>query len=140
MQPIPYLFFPGTCRDAMTFYAGLFGDPDTLELMPMSAMPDEVKAEMGDFDPEAIMHSALAVGEGWIYASDDPDRSAPMSGVSISLDFPTEAEARRVFDALAEGGEVRMPLSPMFWAPLFGMLTDRFGIRWMVAQAADTPA
>ena len=55
-----------------------------------------------------------------------------MAGVNISLAFPTEEETRRVFDTLAEGGVVRMPLTPMSWAGLFGMLTDRYGTRWMV--------
>lgn len=136
MQPIPYIFFPGTCREAMTFYAGLFGTPDSLRIMTMGEMPAEARAGAGDFNPDAVMHAALAVGAGWIYASDDPDPTTAMAGVNLNLDFPTEAEARRVFDALAQGGEVRMPLSPMFWAPLFGMLTDRFGVRWMIGQAA----
>lgn len=138
MQPVPYLFFRGDCRAAMTFYADTFGAPDTLQLMPISDAPAEVRAQMGTAATgDWIMHGALRVGDGWLYASDDMTGETPaMAGVSISLDFPTADETRRVFGALARGGEVRMPLSPMFWSPLFGMLTDRFGIRWMIGQAA----
>ena len=134
MQPIPYLFFNGTCREAMTFYARTFDKPDTLAFTLFKDMPAESRANMPGTPHEAVMHAMVAVGEGWLYGSDDPTGPVEMKGVNVSLAFPTEAETRRVFDALSDGGEVRMPLTPMSWAPLFSMFTDRFGIRWMIQQ------
>lgn len=132
MQPIPYLFFNTGCADAMRFYARVLGSPEP-EIMPFAAMPEEVRNSMPAFPDDAVMHAALKVGDGWIFASDDPSGDTPaMAGISLNLSFPTEEEARRVFDAFAEGGEVRMPLEPAFWTALFGTLTDRFGIRWMI--------
>jgi PhnB protein len=135
MQPIPYLFFNGNCRTAMETYGEIFGQaPD---IMPFSAMPEEVRADMPEVPADAVMHSAVKIGEGWIYASDDtgPDRAA-MAGCNVAVALPDEAETRRVWDALADGAEVRMPLSPTFFAPLFGTLSDRFGTRWMIMQDA----
>jgi PhnB protein len=138
MQPIPYLFFPGTCAEATRFYAEVFGSPAP-EIMPFAAMPEEERARMPGVPPEAVMHAAVRIGDGWIFASDDPSGSTPaMAGASINVSLPTGDAVRRVFDRLAEGGEVRMPLEPTFWTPAFGALTDRFGTRWMVM--ADSPA
>ena len=137
MQPVPYLFFQGTCAEAMRFYASTFGSGEP-EIMPFSAAPKEVLETMPGVSPNTVMHAALKVGDGWIYASDDPSgETGSMAGTSIALSFPTVEEARRVFDTLAEGGEVRMAFEPTFWSPGFGTLTDRFGTRWMVM--ADGP-
>jgi PhnB protein len=136
MQPVPYRFFSGTCREAMSFYARVFGAEDRLQILTVVDMfPDGNRPDgMPEAMPDAIMHAALPIGDGWLYASDDPTPGGapPMAGVNISLAFPTEEETRRVFDTLAQGGVVRMPLTPMSWAGLFGMLTDRYGTRWMV--------
>ena len=136
MQPIPYLFFQNTCEEAMTFYGSVFGsEPDFMRVAgsPMAAdLPAEAR--------NGIMHAALKLGEGWIYASDDlgMEPSPTMAGCNVSVSLPTLEEARRVFDALSAGGEVRMPLEPTFWSAGFGAFTDRFGIRWMIDT--DTPA
>ena len=133
MQPISYLFFNTESRAAMTRYGEIFGA--TPEIMPFAAIPDEDKAQMPGVPDDAVMHAALKVGEGWIYASDDPSGNSPaMAGCSIALSLPDAAETRRVWEALAEGGEIRMPLEPAFFAPLFGSLSDRFGVRWMILQ------
>ena len=133
MQPITYLFFNTESRAAMTRYGEIFGA--TPEIMPFAAIPDEDKAHMPGVPDDAVMHAALKVGEGWIYASDDPSGNSPaMAGCSIALSLPDAAETRRVWEALAEGGEIRMPLEPAFFAPLFGSLSDRFGVRWMILQ------
>jgi PhnB protein len=138
MQPIPYLFFTGTCAEAMRFYADVFGSEDP-EIMPFAAMPEDEQARMPGVPPDAVMHAAVRIGEGWIFASDDPSGSTPpMAGSSVNVSLPTAEEARRVFGRLAEGGEVRMPLEATFWTPAFGSLTDRYGTRWMVM--ADSPA
>lgn len=131
MQPIIYLFFKDTCREAMTHYGKVFAT--TPEIMSFADMPDEARAEMPGVPADMVMHAALQVGEGWIYASDDPSGDTPrMDGCNVSVTLPTDAETRRVFDALSEGGEVRQPLEPAFFASLFSAFTDRFGIRWMV--------
>jgi PhnB protein len=136
MQPVPYLFFQGNCAEAMRFYAGVLGGEP--EIMSFDSMPEEEKANMPGVPGDAVMHAALKIGEGWIYASDDPSGETPsMAGTSVALSFPSVEEAKRVFDQFAEGGEVRMGFEPTFWSPGFGTLTDRFGIRWMVM--ADGP-
>ena len=126
MQPIPYLFFSNTAREAFTLYGEVFGNAP--EIMEMGD-------QMPGVDPKTVMHAAVKVGDGWIYGSDDPSGKdfAPMAGSNVHVSFPTVEEARRVFDALSDGGEVRMPLEPTFWAPAFGAFSDRFGIRSMVA-------
>lgn len=133
MQPIVYLFFKDTCREAFETYGRIFGT--TPQIMDVSQLPPQVRAQMPDFPDDGVMHAALKVGEGTIYGSDDPTGTTPaMAGCNVSLSFPTEAETRRVWDALTEGGEIRMPLKPEFFAPLYGAFTDRFGIRWMIMQ------
>lgn len=126
MQPIPYLFFSNTAREAFTFYGQVFGAAP--EIM-------EIGDQMPGVDPKTVMHAALKVGDGWIYGSDDPSGTdfSAMAGCNIHVSFPTVDEATRVFNALSEGGEVRMPLEATFWAPAFGAFSDRFGIRWMVS-------
>ncbi|MBV7408705.1 VOC family protein [Maritimibacter sp. DP1N21-5] len=131
MQPIPYVFLKDTARAAFTFWGEVFGA--TPEIMPAGDMfPD---------NPEGVMHAALKVGDGWIYGSDDLSGNpvAPMAGCNIHVSFPTVEEARAAFDKLSQGGEIRMPLEKSFWAPAFGTLSDRFGVRWMVsADASET--
>jgi len=137
MQPIVYLFFRGTCAEAMRFYAAAFGSEEP-EILAVGTMPPEVRSQMPPMKDETVMHAAVKVGAGWIYASDDMGDNVPaMAGCNVSVSFPTIEEATRVFAVLAEGGEVRMPLEPTFFAPAFGTLTDRFGTRWMIM--ADQP-
>lgn len=132
MQPVIYLFFPGTCAEAMRFYATAFGSEEP-EILSVGTMPEEVRSQMPAMTDETVMHAAMKLGEGWIYASDDMGDPPPaMAGCNISVSFPTMEEAQRVFAVLAEGGEVRMPLEPSFFSPAFGALSDRFGTRWMI--------
>jgi PhnB protein len=133
-----YLMFGGNCRDAFTRYHEIFGGE--LFLLPMSDMPSEGNAppEMQDM----IIHAALRVGDGLVMASDDPtDDFQPARGMHVSVTVPDEGEAKRVFDALAEGGEVTQALEQTFFSPAFGMVTDRFGTPWMVnTESAEQPA
>jgi len=128
--PIPYLFFDGTCAEAITTYADIFGSaaPDLFLVKdsPMAAhLPPAAHGK--------VMHAALQVGDGWIYGADDIEGGTPaMAGTSLSISFPTAEAARAIFDRLAEGGEVRMPFAAQFFTPGMGALTDRFGTRWMV--------
>ena len=131
----PYLFLSGTCRDAFTRYQEIFGGE--LALLPMSDMPSEeaVPAVQADL----IMHAALTFDGGLLMGSDDPTGDGgAMRGVAINYTVPDVASATRAFEALADGGEVTMPLAETFWAPLFGMCVDRFGVPWMVN--AEAPA
>lgn len=136
MQPIPYLFFKDNCREAVEAYGKVFGTEP--EIMGFGDMPDEAKAEMPGVPGDAVMHASVKVGDGVIFASDDLSGDTPaMAGCNVAVSLDGEAETRRVWDALAEGGEVRMALSATFWTPLFGTLTDRFGTRWMIMQESD---
>ena len=132
MQPVPYRFFQNTCAEAMRFYAQVFGSGEP-DIMTFDSMPEDEKAKLPTLPASAVMHAALKVGDGWLYASDDPGGETPaMAGTSIALSFPAVEEAKRVFGALADGGEARMGFEPTFWSPGFGTLTDRYGTRWMI--------
>ena len=136
MTPTPYLFFNGTCREAMSFYASIFGGSP--ELMDASGMPPEYSVP--DDRKNWIMHAYLPVGEGGIMASDNVmGESDSMAGCYVQLNYPTTAEARSVFDKLAAGGETTMPFEPTFWTAGFGILVDRFGTRWMI-NSDEPPA
>lgn len=136
MQPIVYLFFKDNCRAAMTHYGTVFGtEPDIMSFADLP--PSEGMAEVpGDL----VMHAAVRIGEGWLYGSDDPSgETAAMAGCNVTVSLPDEAETRRVYAALSDGGEIRQPLAPTFFAPLYSAFTDRFGIRWMVMTDSPTP-
>ncbi len=131
----PYLNFGGNCREAFTRYQEIFGGE--LTLLPMSDMPSDqpVPPEQAD----AIMHAALSFDGNLLMASDDPTGGFDgVRGMYVNYTAPTVDEAERVFAALAEGGQVIMPIGETFWSPRFGMCTDRFGTPWMVnAEAPD---
>jgi PhnB protein len=132
----PYLFFSGNCRDAFTRYHEIFGGE--LFLMPMSEVPDGTEVPAGS--PDLIIHAALTVDGSLLMASDDPTGDGePAKGISVSYVAKDVGEVKRVFDALADGGQVTAPLAETFFSPMFGMCVDRFGIAWMVnAEAAET--
>lgn len=134
MQPVPYLFFNGTCEEAMRAYARVFGSPEPDIMFAKDAPEGETSGI-----PNAVMHATLKVGDGWLYAS-DYSKAVPMAGASIAVTQRTAEESRRIFDALAEGGEVEMPFEATFWSPGFGALTDRFGTRWMIDTEGPTAA
>ena len=132
----PYLFFSGNCREAFTRYQEVFGGD--LVLLPMSDMPSD-QAPPAD-QADLIMHAALTFGDNILMASDDPTGDGgPVKGMSVNYATADVAEAQRVFDALAEGGEVTMPMAETFWSPRFGMCVDRFGTPWMVNAEAPEP-
>ena len=131
MQVHPYLMFDGTCAEAVDFYRLAVG-AEVQMLMRYKEAPDPAMVKPGF--GERVMHVSLRIGESIVMASDHPQDPAPaMSSFALSLAVADEAEAKRAFDALAEGGSVRMPLGPTFWAKAFGMLTDRYGVAWMVS-------
>jgi len=133
----PYLFFGGRCEEAIEFYRAAIGAQVEM-LMHFKASPEAQPPGM--LPPgweEKVMHASFRVGSTTLMASDGCDDRAPsFGGFSLSLSLPTAAEAERAFAALAEGGVVQMPLNKTFWSPCFGMLTDRFGLGWMITVAS----
>lgn len=125
----PYLFFSGTCREAFTRYQEIFGGD--LTMMTMADMPSETPPPPEQAD--MIMHAALSFDGHLLMGSDDPTGDGgPMKGVAVNYTVPGVEEAERAFAALAEGGQVAMPIGETFWSPRFGMCVDRFGTPWMV--------
>lgn len=131
-QAIPYLAFDGNCAEAMRFYeTTLKGKLEVLMSGADSPMADQMPKEFA----HRILHARLVLpGGGMLYAGDCPANMANegIKGVSITLDYATEAEAEQIFNALASGGQVTMPMQPAFWAKRWGMLIDRFGLAWIV--------
>jgi len=136
----PYLYFSGNCREAFTQYQQIFGGE--LVLLPFSELPPGEEPPM-EVQGDLIMHAALTFDGNLLMASDDPTGDGgPVKGMSVNYTSPDVGEVEQVFAALAEGGEVTMPMAETFWSPKFGMCVDRFGTPWMVnADAPDqTPA
>ena len=127
----PYLFFTGTCREAMSRYQQILGGE--LEVMTFGDVPEGHEPPM-PVDPDAVVHAALTFGDGdLLMASDDPTGDGSgTKGMAVSLSLSDREEAARVFEALADGGDTQMPLGETFFSPLFGMCTDRWGVAWMV--------
>lgn len=129
MNMNPYLVFSGDCEAAFRFYEQCLGGK--LEVMTHGESPacDSVPADWHG----KVMHASLTVGDQMLMGSDSPPQyQEEMKGFSVSLHFKDKAEGERIFNALSEGGEVRMPFQPTFWAAGFGMFTDKFGVPWMV--------
>jgi len=132
----PYLFFDGRCEEAIEFYrSALSAQVDVLMRYKDSPEPPLPGTLQPGFENK-VMHCSFRVGESEIMASDNCQPGAGFSGFSLSLALPNEAEAERVFGLLADGGRVTMPLGRTFWSPCFGMLTNRFGVAWMVIVPA----
>jgi PhnB protein len=130
MQLEPYLFFNGNCEEAITYYAKVFGGEIT-QLHRFETMPGE--HPVPDDYKQKIMHATLETPAFKLMASDGRAGAAQKGGnISLSLGTSDRAEGERVFNALAEGGTVDMPLADQFWGARFGQLTDRFGIDWMI--------
>lgn len=129
----PYLFFEGRCEEALEFYRVALG-AEVEVLMRFSDSPEpETLRTMPPGTEQKVMHASFRIGDSRIMASDgECQGGTPVSGVTLSLSASDAAEAERLFTALGEGGAVQMPLTETFFSPRFGMLTDRFGVRWMV--------
>ena len=130
----PYLFFNGSCEQAVEFYRKALG-AEVEMMMRYNESPEPPKPGMvpPGFEKK-IMHTSFRIGATTIMASDGCSADKPsFEGFSLALSVPNEAEADRAFKALAEGGQVKMPLAKTFWSPRFGMVQDRFGIGWMVS-------
>jgi PhnB protein len=133
MQVQPYVFFDGRCEEAIEFYRRVLGAEVTM-LMRFKDSPDPGMCAPGAADK--VMHMSFRIGETTLLASDGECTGQPnFQGFSLSLTAPSDAEAGRLFDSLADGGQVRMPLTKTFFSSRFGMVADRFGMPWMIVVA-----
>jgi PhnB protein len=128
-----YLFFDGRCEEALDFYRKALG-AQVDAVMKFKDSPDP--AACGSALPDKVMHASFRIGETTVMASDGQCEGKPsFEGFALSITTPTEADADRLFAALADGGQMQMPLAKTFFSPKFGMVTDRFGVAWMVFVA-----
>ena len=125
----PYLFFDGNCEEALAFYESAIGSKTTVKMRFSDAPPGQSPP---GFPPEKIMHSEFTVADATLMASDGRQGELGATTAATSLMTMDVAEAKRGFEGLAAGGTVAMPFAEMFFSPGFGMLTDKFGITWMV--------
>jgi PhnB protein len=126
-------FQGGRCADAFAFYERIFRVAILMSMAYRDA-PPEMQARIAPEMLDKVMHCAMPLGSMVLMGCDaPPDHTNHIGGFQISVDMPDEAEVRRVFAGLSEGGSVQMPLGPTFWSPLFGMCTDKFSVAWMVS-------
>jgi PhnB protein len=139
---LPYLFFNGRCEEAMNFYKKALGGEIEM-IMRWKDNPDMASdgcAPGMQFDPEKIMHASLKIGDAILMASDGmPQEKSGFQGFSVSLTARTDAECDRWFNALADGGQVQMPLGKTFFAQRFGAVADKFGVSWMIIVPPARP-
>ena len=130
MRLSPYVNFNGQCAEAFKFYEKVMGGKITFQ-MTWGEMPSA-----DQFPPDShklIMHSTLSVGDQVLMGADSPPgRYQQPKGMNVSIHVKDKAEGERLFNALAENGNVTMPFQQTFWSPGFGMCVDRFGVPWMV--------
>jgi PhnB protein len=128
MQVNPYIAFKGDCRQAIEFYKNALQAEEvyseTFGESPMAGMAPA----------DQIMHATIRVGESNIMMSDDPNPVAGTTGgnITLAIQLKDPARAQELFDNLAKGGTIVMPIEKTFWADAFGMVTDQFGVKWMV--------
>jgi PhnB protein len=134
----PYLAFAGNCREAFTRYQKIFGGE--LVLLTTADVPPDAGPPPSGSKPDTIMHAALTSGDELLMGADDPSGGfgGEVNGMCVNYSVAEAAGAKRVFDALSEGGQIQVPLGQTFFSPAFGMCTDRFGTPWMVM--AEAPA
>jgi PhnB protein len=135
----PYLFFNGRCEEAVEFYRKALGAEVEMTMRFKDSPEPPPPGAVAPGSENKIMHTSFRIGQTTVMASDGccTGEEASFQGFSLSLSVPNESEADRVFAALSQGGQVKMPLSKTFWSPRFGMLEDRFGVGWMIGVAPD---
>ncbi|MES2821335.1 MAG: VOC family protein [Pseudomonadota bacterium] len=137
MNVEPYLFFYGRCEEALQFYSQTLG----AQIGYLMRFREAPESERGPQEwQDKVMHATLRVGSSQLMASDGMHQQAPapFGGLSLTLNVECVEQAERLFTALSEGGEVRMPPAQTFWSPCFAMLNDRFGVAWMINCAPKT--
>lgn len=133
----PYLYFNGCCEEALAFYQKALGATVDM-LLRFRESPEPPPPGMVPPGWEnKVMHTTFRIGDNILMASDGCCEPTRFSGFSLSLSVADSAAAEQAFQALAEGGEVTMPLAKTFWSPCFGMVTDRFGLSWMISVISE---
>ncbi|TZF83820.1 VOC family protein [Pedobacter sp. BS3] len=131
-----YLNFNGNCEEAFNFYKSVFGGEFSY-IGRFGEMPESGEYKVPEADRNKIMHVGLPIGTSMLMGSDYGCEWAPNfkqgNNFSISVSADSKEEADRIFNALAAGGQVTMPMNNTFWGDYFGMLTDKFGINWMMS-------
>ena len=122
----PYIAFAGNCQEAIEFYQKALG----AELLFSQTWGESPHSQPGMDDK--IMHATIKIGDSAIMMCDTPDAATASSNISLALGMNEVEKAKLMFDNLSEGANVTMPLDKTFWAEAFGMLTDKFGINWMI--------
>lgn len=143
MKVQSYLYFDGRCEEALNFYKTHLGAKVGM-LMRFSENPDPQNSQGCATDTpipgDKIMHVAFTIGETEILASDGMSQGkAEFKGFSLAISPPNEAEGKKTFNALAEGGHVQMPIAKTFFSPCFGMVVDKFGVLWTIVVPGEMP-
>ncbi len=137
----PYLFFDGRCEEALEFYKKALGAEVTMLMRYRESPEPPPPGLLPPGSEDKVMHASLRIGPVEFMASDGHCQgAATFKGFALSLTLPDEARARQGFAALAEGGKVDMPMGKTFFSPCFGMVTDRFGVQWMITVPIPRPA
>jgi PhnB protein len=138
MQVQAYLFFDGRCEEAVEFYRSALG-AEVVALLRFKDNPESAQQGCAGPPPDdnKIMHACFRIGDTEVLASDGLCAGQPsFQGFSLALTVSSETEAERRFAVLADGGQVQMPLTKTFFSPCFGMVSDRFGVSWMIVMAS----
>jgi PhnB protein len=136
MRVEPYLMFDGRCEEALDFYKTAIGATVTM-MMRYKDSPEPCPPDMMPPGTESkVMHSSMRIGDTTVMASDGHCKGQPkFDGITLSLNATDDAHADRLFAALSNGGKVIMPPQKTFYSSRFGMLTDKFGVNWMIIVA-----
>ena len=138
MQVQPYLSFEGRAEEAIEFYKKAVGAKVTM-MMRNKESPEQHPG-MPPNSGDKIMHSSMTIGDSVVMATDGAMSGKPnFAGISLSLNVDSDAEAKKLFNNLADGGKVTLPLSKTFFASSFGMVADKFGVHWMVMAGPTNP-
>ena len=131
MKVQAYITFGGRCEEALEFYKKSVG-AEVTGLMRWKESPDAAMKGPAGYE-EKVMNAAFRIGDSHLMADDGMgEKTAEFKGMTLAIEVADDAEAKRVFTALGQGGIVTMPLAKTFWTSSFGMLTDKFGVPWMV--------
>jgi len=135
MQVQSYLFFDGRCEEAIDFYKTALGAKVEM-MMRFKESPEPPKPDSGCGGPgngDKIMHASLQIGDTMVMASDGQAGGKPIfQGFALAITAKNTAEADKMFNALADGGQVQLPMTKTFFSPRFGMVADKFGVGWMI--------
>jgi PhnB protein len=140
MNVQPYLFFNGRAEEALDFYTSALHTKVDILMRNREAPEQPPPGMLPPGSEDKVMHASFRVGDTEVMLSDGRCSGTPsFDGFALSIAAADEADARRKFDAMSAGGAVTMPLGKTFWSPCFGMLTDRFGVSWMITVEGEAP-